>query len=475
MGPKYIGKDGNYSANISLKVAWGSDLLLTLIKQCLPNKLAKQAWRLFDNPNSLLGRLLKHRYYPRNSFLEAHKGHSPSLTWQGIHWGRKLLLKGLRYKIGNGFHVISGLDPWIPGHDEFKPICYTRDPSTPVSTYILDTMEWNLPQLHQDFAQIDIDRILTIPLSFYQSTDRLIWHHNTNGFYSVKSSFHLATSISEKDQESSSDDYKTWWKFFWKLQLPPKVKIFAWKVIQNALPVATALHKRKVIDSTLCTRCKSAWESIGHALFSCKFAKSVWKNTKFQIDTHHAMENHNYQTRLSAHQHQQTDLNMRHQSTISTANDNILFQQTRDDIVWKPPPMNLLKMNVDAATNSKTLTLGIGAVVRNYKGEIMAALSKKVQGCFQSDEMEAKTLFHILNWASQNQMSITMVETDALRVSSALNSNHNDLSCFNDLITDARCLLSSFPRVTVTHARRQANQAAHGLAKYALELDEDVS
>uniref|UniRef100_A0A803PY24 Uncharacterized protein n=1 Tax=Cannabis sativa TaxID=3483 RepID=A0A803PY24_CANSA len=78
----------------------------------------------------------------------------------------------------------------------------------------VDTMGWNLPLLHEDFAQIDIDRILTIPLSFYQSNDRLIWHHNTNGLYSVKSGFHLANSISEKDQESSSDDYKTWWKFF---------------------------------------------------------------------------------------------------------------------------------------------------------------------------------------------------------------------------------------------------------------------
>uniref|UniRef100_A0A803NT11 Reverse transcriptase zinc-binding domain-containing protein n=1 Tax=Cannabis sativa TaxID=3483 RepID=A0A803NT11_CANSA len=509
--------------------------------------------------------------------------------------------KGLRYKIGNGFHVRCGIDPWIPGHDEFKPICYSREPSTPVSSYILDTMEWNVPRLHEDFAQIDIDRILTIPLSFYQSNDRLIWHHNTNGIYSVKLGFHLASSISEKDQESSSDDYKTWWKYFWALQIPPKVKIFAWKVVQNALPVATGLHKRKVIDSALCSRCKHAWESIGHALFSCKSAKAVWKNTKFLIDYHYAqgMFNGDYLIHLAstmekvdvetlicvmwgiwndrnkvlhggtqrdpisiasfalnyiekyrsakgfsckklqqpvthqsatqqaepAHQlshqhlvqnqhctavnstemptpttlynptrsncqqvgdnhgvaqlstdsHQQPAAVTRHQSITLNADDSILLPRPLDNITWTPPVMNMLKMNVDAAANFKNQTLRIGAVIRNYKGDVIAALSKRVQGCFRSDEMEAKALFHSLNRVSQCPFAIDFVEIDALRVSSALNSSHNDLSCFNDLIDDVRCLLSSFSRVTITHARRQANKAAHGLAKYALELDEDVS
>ncbi|XP_060969593.1 uncharacterized protein LOC133036849 [Cannabis sativa] len=548
----------------------------------------------------LLSRLLKHRYFPSNTFLEAHKGHSPSLTWQGIHWGRELLLKGLRYKIGNGFHVRCGIDPWIPGHDEFKLIYFSGEPSTPVSTYIHDTMEWNLPLLHEDFAQIDIDRILTTPLSFYQSTDRLFWHHTTNGLYSVKSGFHLASSISEKHQESSSDDHKSWWKYFWALQIPPKVKIFAWKVVQNALPVATGLHKRNVIDSALCSRCKHAWESIGHALFSCKSAKAVWKGTKFLIDYHHAhsmfngdylihlattmekmdveeiicvmwsiwndrnkvlhgglprdpisiasfalnyieknrsakglsckklqqeithrnatsqsrpvhqtssnqefvqgphltavnsqgmptlhtmsapsrspcqqfRENHTeLQPQTASHQHPAAAAQFPHNN--SDAAGSVPRQQLLDNISWTPPAMNELKMNVDAAANFKDQTLGIGAVVRNYKGAVIAALSKRVQGCFRSDEMEAKALFHSLNWVKQYPFLIAMVETDALRVSSALNSSHKDLSCFADLIDDVRCLLSSFPRVTIIHARRQANKAAHGLARYALELDED--
>ena len=66
--------------------------------------------------------------------------------------------------------------------------------------------------------------------------------------------------------------------------MPPKIKIFAWKAVQQALPVAAALHKRNIIDSAMCSRCQNAWESIGHALFSCPHAKAVWKHTNLQLD-----------------------------------------------------------------------------------------------------------------------------------------------------------------------------------------------
>ena len=134
----------------------------------------------------------------------------------------------------------------------------------------------------------------------------------------------------------------------------------------------------------------------------------------------------------------------------------------------------MLKLNVDAAANFQHNKLGIGAVIRNHRGDVIAALSKRVQGCFKSEEMEAKALFHSLNWAIQQQLQVAIVETDALRVFSALTSTNRDLSCFSDLIDDVRYLLSFFPRVIISHTRRHANKAADGLAKFALELDEDV-
>ena len=42
--------------------------------------LAKQGWRLIQNPHSLVARVLKAKYYPSTSFLNAKLGHNPSFT-----------------------------------------------------------------------------------------------------------------------------------------------------------------------------------------------------------------------------------------------------------------------------------------------------------------------------------------------------------------------------------------------------------
>uniref|UniRef100_A0A803QH07 Reverse transcriptase domain-containing protein n=1 Tax=Cannabis sativa TaxID=3483 RepID=A0A803QH07_CANSA len=487
--------------------------------------LAKQAWRIFDMPDSLLSRLLKHRYFSTTSFLDASIGHSPSYTWQSICWGRELLIKGLRFKVGNGSHIDCSKDPWIPSHDSFRPVSYCGPPQLPVSALINDNREWNSTLLNDFFQPIDVEKILSIPLSYFATQDRLIWHHSTSGSYNVKSGFHLATHLEDQLQSSSSDANRDWWKFFWNLSLPPKIRIFAWKVIQHILPVAAALFKRKVIDSAACSLCNSSWESIGHALFGCSHAKNIWKESKFIIDFNKAqsMFNGDYLHYLSAVYTQEdfelficllwgiwTDRNRvfhggkarisssiityttgfhrdysrtKHLSSQSTAaaaelsstHQNSTPQTMHQHTPWTPPNINGFKLNVDAASNSDQQKLGIGAIIRSHDGMVVAALSKVVQGSFRSDEMEAKALFHALNWVSQSQLSITHIETDALRVSTALNSTKSDLSCFSDLIFDIRCLLSFFPSVLVSHAKRSANQAAHGLARFALGLDEDIS
>ena len=53
--------------------------------------LAKQGWRLAQDQESLLGRCLKARYFPRCSFLEATDSPNSSFTWKSILAAKPLI------------------------------------------------------------------------------------------------------------------------------------------------------------------------------------------------------------------------------------------------------------------------------------------------------------------------------------------------------------------------------------------------
>ncbi|XP_030495191.2 uncharacterized protein LOC115710980 [Cannabis sativa] len=142
---------------------------------------------------------------------------------------------------------------------------------------------------------------------------------------------------------------------------------------------------------------------------------------------------------------------------------------------WTPPTGLDLKLNVDATLDANRNIIGVGAVVRNSAGRVLAALAKPIIGNFASHEMEAKAMFHSRNWVIQLQLPIAIVETDALLVANALQYGSTAISSYRDILLDVSSLLSFLPQVNVVHAKRSANMVAHCLAKFALGVDETCS
>jgi hypothetical protein len=46
--------------------------------------LAKQVWRILQNPDSLTARIMQAKYFPNSSIMEASLGNIPSQAWRSI-------------------------------------------------------------------------------------------------------------------------------------------------------------------------------------------------------------------------------------------------------------------------------------------------------------------------------------------------------------------------------------------------------
>jgi len=80
-------------------------------------------------------------------------------------------------------------------------------------------------------------------LSPLQQPDKLIWRGTPSGVFSVRSAYHLemrrlAQTSGEGLEVDRSEDM---WNRLWRLQAPPILRSFFWKVCNNLLPTKTNL------------------------------------------------------------------------------------------------------------------------------------------------------------------------------------------------------------------------------------------
>jgi hypothetical protein len=136
---------------------------LELFNLCL---LARQSWRMIQDPNSLSARILKSIYFPDTTLLEANLGSHPSQIWRAILDGREIMKQGLISRIGDGLSTRIWQDNWLPRDSMLKPIVSLKsDPPQFVSELIDETSAtWKEDVIHEFFLPMDATTILSIPL-----------------------------------------------------------------------------------------------------------------------------------------------------------------------------------------------------------------------------------------------------------------------------------------------------------------------
>lgn len=76
--------------------------------------LAKQIWRHVQNPTSLVGQILKSKYFPSTNILATKVKHNHSLIWWSLCSSAGLIKEeGLLWRIGNSQIVSIWGDRWL--------------------------------------------------------------------------------------------------------------------------------------------------------------------------------------------------------------------------------------------------------------------------------------------------------------------------------------------------------------------------
>ena len=189
---------------------------------------------------AMLGVVLREKYFPNSSCLEANKQNKSSWGWKWVLLGRQVLNRGLRWRVGNGESIRIASDPWISKPHFFKPRLQNEAPNLKVCELISDDRkQWKMEEVANLVVTEDLDLIQTILISRSGCLDKRIWHYMKNERYSVRSGYHVVMEMMKNGEfrrkcggmPSSLGVKGGTWKCIWALMVPNKIRFFIWKLV----------------------------------------------------------------------------------------------------------------------------------------------------------------------------------------------------------------------------------------------------
>ncbi|KAL9687723.1 hypothetical protein QQ045_032130 [Rhodiola kirilowii] len=173
--------------------------------------LAKQGWRIMTATDLLISKVFKAKYFPDSDMLEASGGSRPSYAWRGIMAAMDIIRHGAKWDAEEGKH------------------CWKRDGS---------------------------------------------------GEFTVKGAYLCAVEIDKlrnpiAGEQSDSGETRDFWRRFWKLKVPERIKHFGWRLSHDSLPVMESLERRGCEVDNRCAHCGCRGERAMHSS-SASYAVCGW-------------------------------------------------------------------------------------------------------------------------------------------------------------------------------------------------------
>uniref|UniRef100_A0A2N9INQ2 Reverse transcriptase zinc-binding domain-containing protein n=1 Tax=Fagus sylvatica TaxID=28930 RepID=A0A2N9INQ2_FAGSY len=391
-----------------------------------------------------------------------------------IHWLNKkelvraksdgvgFLRSGLRWHVGVGSHINIWQDSWLSVSPSFKVI--TTAPVLPgiasVESLIdAESMTWKKSLIEQIFLPRDSELILKIPLSPRRPPDKLIWSGSNKGQYTVKSGYQLLLSQQrshEAPASSSLNGGSKFWNAIWAVWVAPKVRLFIWRACRDILPTQTKLFDRNISHSFTCLWCGEEPETCDHVLWCCEFVQHVWREYAASIPVDFEVDmtfrdfidrNEMFWDGKIVGVLEICQRAVGYAIDFMEAGEQLLSKCAGSDVPivqsWKAPVQGRYKMNLAVSFRPAEKLLGVGVLIRDCQGLVMAAFCTCSTACGDVLQDQARAVMFGVHHALEIGILQVEVESCFQELTGLINAGPPCLAANGVLVDDICSFFSS--------------------------------
>ncbi|CAM8915895.1 unnamed protein product [Rhodiola kirilowii] len=403
--------------------------------------LAKQCWRIINNPELLISRILKAKYFRETDMFNARIGYKPSTCWRSLMKAMDLLKAGTH--IGSDATLLwkfssSGCVDVASAYKAATELYINDQGFVPESSdqrciKSFWKMLWKLPlpRKIKVFGWRSYHDALPTGQCLYKKGMTDLVECCICG-YRVETSCHALLSC--------------WWaNAVWNnLNIPGS------NTLLNCQSIADVLfYCWKSFPVRTFSLCLVALWFIWYNCNRVKHgATMVWATDAAMRITNLANQFYFYNSSLN----------------INAA--NMLFS----DFEWRKPPRGYLKINCDAAWDGQSKKGAIAAIARDSEGIVHGVRALSLEHCNSSEDCEGLSISEALKLGANIGNDKVIIESDCSKVVHDLNVKADTVTRSKDWFFSCWDLLNHHKDWQVFFVRREANVAADHIAKFAHRL-----
>lgn len=293
------------------------------------------------------------------------------------------------------------------------------------------------------------------------------------------------------------------------MKIPPKVKNFLWRGVNNCLPTKDFLSIKQVPVNVICPIRNEDPEYVLHVLVLCPFAIHCWNAvvlpvvtgdfssygdwlqlvfSQRNVETIHMTsmvcwtlwKNRNdlvwNQICLDVPEVLNTTLSVLNQWRFvqdKTFDHSLGFLNPEDgQVKWQAPSLNIVKVNTDAALFDNPSIFSYAQVIRDHNGRLVEAMLRCNLGTVSPELAEAMGIRKALSWVKNAGRNDVVVESDCLALVQWIRSAYISISYLGRVVEDCKRLLVGLQNqnVMLRFVKRFMNSVTHYLARYSFFL-----